>query len=457
MKKRILKTLMVVLLPVSVWAQTSLTSSNYFGDNAVWSYDEETKTLIIRPDNGEGNTQQSWDMFSNTNIKVLVSDDMVTTDNVLSFDIYSGTYTSVGQNGTNELCQDYRFADFVPINRSVNITVNFNIPHTLADTYDIYLVTCPIWLKNDYENIPQEEWDIRPYKFSVSVIEDGSGKPQSLGEFNSQGMIYDKDGHIIVNDTTYLGQYHFNNAYENNVVIQINSIVSSTLTKKYSREMLINSIMLKPQSNTSFGVLEDAEHVVIEDGIEEMNYAFGTHGFQNLKTVEIPNSVTSINDNTFRNCTDLTSVNIGNGVEFIGNNAFYNCVRLTSVIIPNSVTLISNQAFYDCRSLTNVYCYAENVPSTAQNIFDSPLLNIKRKATLHVPQASLEAYKTTEPWSGFGTIVPLTDEETSIESVTTEKKAESFFTLDGKAVDSPQKGVNIIRMENGKTKKVYVR
>ena len=130
---------------------------------------------------------------------------------------------------------------------------------------------------------------------------------------------------------------------------------------------------------------------------------------------------------------------------------------MTSVIIPNSVTLISNQAFYDCRSLTNVYCYAENVPSTAQNIFDSPLRNIKGKATLHVPQASLEAYKTTEPWSGFGTIVPLTDEETGIESVTTEKKAESFFTLDGKAVDSPQKGVNIIRMENGKTKKVYVR
>ena len=107
-----------------------------------------------------------------------------------------------------------------------------------------------------------------------------------------------------------------------------------------------------------------------------------------------------------------------------------------------------------CFKLADVYCYAEKVPLTDANIFVSSPIEY---ATLHVPQASLEAYKTTAPWSGFGTIVPLTDEETGIESVTTEKKAESFFTLDGRAVDSPQKGVNIIRMEDGKTKKVLVR
>ncbi len=31
--------------------------------------------------------------------------------------------------------------------------------------------------------------------------------------------------------------------------------------------------------------------------------------------------------------------------------------------------------------------------------------------TLHVPAVSIEQYKVTEPWSNFGSIVPLTDED----------------------------------------------
>ena len=77
MKTVILKSMMAVLLPVSVWAQTSVTSNkaNYFGDNAVWSYDKGTKALTISPNSGEGSTQQSWDMFSS--IRVFASDDAV--------------------------------------------------------------------------------------------------------------------------------------------------------------------------------------------------------------------------------------------------------------------------------------------------------------------------------------------------------------------------------------------
>jgi hypothetical protein len=71
------------------------------------------------------------------------------------------------------------------------------------------------------------------------------------------------------------------------------------------------------------------------------------------------------------------------------------------------VTSIGDRAFASCYHPFDVYCYAENVPSTKSNAFwDSSITD----ATLHVPDASIESYKTTEPWSGFGNIVALPNE-----------------------------------------------
>ena len=39
-------------------------------------------------------------------------------------------------------------------------------------------------------------------------------------------------------------------------------------------------------------------------------------------------------------------------------------------------------------------------------------------ATLHVPAKSIEDYRNTKPWDRFGNIVPLTDEELGVESLT---------------------------------------
>ena len=73
-----------------------------------------------------------------------------------------------------------------------------------------------------------------------------------------------------------------------------------------------------------------------------------------LTSVEIPNSVTSIREGAFSNCRGLKSVTLGNSVTSIGSSAFYCCSGLTSIIIPNSVTSIGNSAFKGCSSLTSI-------------------------------------------------------------------------------------------------------
>lgn len=397
MKTTIIKSVMAMFLPIAVWAQTPVSSgtcNKYFGGNAMWEYNETTKTLTIRPGSGEEGTQKTSDFLSN--IVIHASDDAVnklgsgeswtyTRGIQKTFDVRSGVYTSSvptydengEQIGTDVLRQSYRYVDFVPF--SGNIIVGFNVPNTLADTYDIYLVTCPIWLKDDYDNIPQDEWDVRPYRFIATIYErENEGQnagyfpykgislenPEPIEEDNkdiflTKGLNQDENGHIIVNDTTYLGQYKFMNDYnegnEYDVIIQINSSILSSQRKIFSNEMLISSIILKPHdSESSWETIEDVENIVVENGITEVNYSFSNHGFRNIKTIEIPNSVTSIGASAFRNCSSLSSVIIPNSVISIGEKAFSECSGLSSLDIPNSVTSIGKGAFDDCNGLTSV-------------------------------------------------------------------------------------------------------
>ena len=145
---------------------------------------------------------------------------------------------------------------------------------------------------------------------------------------------------------------------------------------------------------------------------------------EEVKDLVIPNSVTSIGVRAFFDCSGLTSVTIPNSVESIGEYAFSRCSGLTSVTIPNSVESIGEYAFSRCSGLQDVYCYAEKVLSISSNTFNNS--NYKN-ATLHVPAVSVESYRTTEPWNGFGTITPLLEDLTLADGEEFENNTEDCF------------------------------
>jgi hypothetical protein len=74
----------------------------------------------------------------------------------------------------------------------------------------------------------------------------------------------------------------------------------------------------------------------------------------NLTSVTIGPNVTSIGYYSFGGCGNLASVTIGAKVASIGEQALSGCISLASVIIPASVTSIGAYAFYDCPSLTAI-------------------------------------------------------------------------------------------------------
>ena len=101
------------------------------------------------------------------------------------------------------------------------------------------------------------------------------------------------------------------------------------------------------------------------DGVTELgDYAF--YQKAGLRSIELPETCTSIGNNAFYNCVALTSANMPK-VTSVGNNAFNYCPALTFIDMPN-VESLGDSAFNNCYALT--FIDMPNVESINYNAFN---------------------------------------------------------------------------------------
>lgn len=101
--------------------------------------------------------------------------------------------------------------------------------------------------------------------------------------------------------------------------------------------------------------------VIIENGITSI----GNDSFQdceNLTKVTIPDSVTTIGWSAFKNCKKLNNITLPNNLLNISQDTFSGCTSLSNIILPEKVQHIEAMAFYGCKNLTsvtikNIYLY----------------------------------------------------------------------------------------------------
>ena len=105
-------------------------------------------------------------------------------------------------------------------------------------------------------------------------------------------------------------------------------------------------------------------------------------GCSGLRSITIPNSVTSIGEGAFKNCSGLTSINIPNSVTSIGEDAFLGCSGLTKITIPNSVTSIGEGAFKDCSGLRSI-----TIPNSLTSIGRSVFKNCSGLTKINIPNS----------------------------------------------------------------------
>lgn len=209
------------------------------------------------------------------------------TEKSATFDV--PVYDEYGEK-VDAITRSYHFTDVTAKNGSTQIEVGFRLYDTLSGTYDLYLVTCPIWAKNGYTNAAGElvtpEDDNRGYKFSVRIYERNEKGQYDTGKNYYTDLIVpgtEKEKNFVIEpyddehpedyryknyvDTLYLGKFTFRNAYygrsDEGVVIKLSSTAKSSEAKTtYSREMLISDFILKPD-------LETTEAAIADDDDEE--------------------------------------------------------------------------------------------------------------------------------------------------------------------------------------------
>ena len=108
------------------------------------------------------------------------------------------------------------------------------------------------------------------------------------------------------------------------------------------------------RNNAYWGAIQKVE---MGNNVTVRPYAF--YNCYNLKSVVIPDSVTSIGDYAFGYCYSLQSIDIPDSATNIGDYAFSYCYSLQSIDIPDSATNIGSSAFSKCSSLTHIAFHDE--------------------------------------------------------------------------------------------------
>ena len=100
----------------------------------------------------------------------------------------------------------------------------------------------------------------------------------------------------------------------------------------------------------------------IKDGAFRACSKLGPH-------VEVPDSVTEMEDRAFDGCSSLESIKLSINTPAIGFFAFWGCIKLKSITIPVSVTRIEEASFKSCLSLTSIQV-PKNVVSIGEEAFE---------------------------------------------------------------------------------------
>ena len=122
------------------------------------------------------------------------------------------------------------------------------------------------------------------------------------------------------------------------------------------------------------------------------------------------------------NMNNLTSISIPDSVTSISASAFWGCSGLTSVTIPNRVTSIGNSAFSGCTGLTSITSLAAIPPTTWKDAFGNILTDIP----VYVPCGSRDAYSMAEEWKSFTNYI---EQLTAIVAITSQDENKGIVTI----------------------------
>lgn len=212
----------------------------------------------------------------------------------------------------------------------------------------------------------------------------------------------------------------------------------------------------------------------VPEGVTELA-PYSLFQCRNLRRLQLPSTLTTIGEDACYELTSLEELVLPEQLQTIGDEAFCKLGgNVAEVVIPFGVTSLGKMAFWKCSGLQRVVlpermkrlytstfagddavvsftCLANVPPIVEEDIIGLPLTC----ATLFVPEASVEAYRSAFYWSDFGKIEPIhttgiSRSEAAVPTVV------ACYSLQGHSLPAPRSGLNIVRRSDGTVHKVFI-
>ena len=121
--------------------------------------------------------------------------------------------------------------------------------------------------------------------------------------------------------------------------------------------------------------------IILPDGLGSIG-SFAISGCSGLTTLSIPDNVRNIGKGAFYHNANLQSMHLPEGLEVIEQSVLAGCPKLNAVNIPEGVTTIGHYAFSNDSALTTM-----QIPEGVTYVGNEVFSNCKRLQTIDLPQS----------------------------------------------------------------------
>lgn len=156
----------------------------------------------------------------------------------------------------------------------------------------------------------------------------------------------------------------------------------------------ITTLPTADSSACNYGNRELLECVLLPDSLNAIpGYSF--YAYAKIANFKAPDSVTSIDAASFKNCSSLLTF-IGIGGVTIGAEAFSGSKKLKAVVFGEGVASFAWRPFRNCSSLAALVLQTA-VPPTISEL----LTEASSSSRVYVPDSSVEAYRSATNWNSY--------------------------------------------------------
>ena len=171
----------------------------------------------------------------------------------------------------------------------------------------------------------------------------------------------------------------------------------------------LNSVELPNTLTTigdyAFSNCNSFRSVVIPSGVTSIgNYAFNNTGLQSV-IIQDGANIGDSKSNQFSLNSLLYYVTLGSGITKISTRMFYSCTLLPEIDIPANVAIIGISSFYNCSRLTKVILRGTTLKTLSDSgaFGDTPIAS--GTGYIYVDDTLVDSYKSATNWSTYASVI----------------------------------------------------